>query len=173
MRSLTSSLSEAFLYVGVPSLMSVRLLFCVTVVSLVPEVPEVPENGTITYHTNDCKEPITLHCFKEKQSSLTASVEVLHVITILQNEVQMARGRVPKFEELQKQKSDADSYCVTHTVHQSNAFQVTEFITSQLSKRICGPVQNRMGEELKLRKGQIIAEIKLVGENREQGVKVA
>ena len=37
MRSLTSSLPEAFLYVGVQSLMSVRLLFCVTVVSLVPE----------------------------------------------------------------------------------------------------------------------------------------
>ena len=74
------------------------------------------ENGTITYHTNDCKEPITLHCFKEKQPSLTASVEVLNVITILLNEVQMVRGRVPKFEELQKQESDADSYCVTHTV---------------------------------------------------------
>ena len=38
MRSLTSSLPEASQYVGVPSLMSVRLLFCVTVVSLVPEV---------------------------------------------------------------------------------------------------------------------------------------
>ena len=131
------------------------------------------ENGTITYHTNDCKEPITLHCFKEKQSSLTESVEVLNVITILLNEVQMVRGRVPKFEELQKQESDADSYCVTHTVQQSNAFQITEFITSQLSKRICVSVQNRVGEELKLRKGQIIAEIQLVEENREQEVKVA
>ena len=37
MKSLTSSLPGAFLYVGVLSLMSVRLLFCVTVVSLVPE----------------------------------------------------------------------------------------------------------------------------------------
>ena len=38
MRSLTSSLPEAIVFVGVPSLISVRLLFCVTVVSLVPEV---------------------------------------------------------------------------------------------------------------------------------------
>ena len=49
MRSLTSSLPEAFVYVGVPSLMSVRLLFCVTVVSLTPEefVWSFPSSGCL------------------------------------------------------------------------------------------------------------------------------
>ena len=49
MRSMTSSLPEEFVYVGVPSLMSVRMLFCITVVSLVPEefVMSFPSSGCL------------------------------------------------------------------------------------------------------------------------------
>ena len=68
MRSLTSSLPEAFVYVGVPSLMSVRLLFCVTVVSLVPEefVWSFPSYGCM-----QLKSPvrITWSLFSHKPSS--------------------------------------------------------------------------------------------------------
>jgi hypothetical protein len=64
--------------------------------------------------------------------SAEKSVDVLHVITIPQDEVHMVRGKVSKFNDLQEQKCDTDLYCVSDSDDNFNAFRITEFITPRI-----------------------------------------
>ena len=103
------------------------------------------QEGTISYRSNECKEVITLQCFKEKASPSTAYVVILHVA------MKTVKGRISGLRKLVAEKGILDVYSVGDLPQNGDTFRVNEYITSQVSRKLELAIQNTSLSELTLK----------------------
>ena len=101
-------------------------------------------------------------CFKEKQSTTNAFIEVLKVTTIPRDAVQVVKCKVSNLDRLNEQKLDSDAYGVTDCLGNSDRLQINECVASHIPKRMDVNVHNTSNGELRLVKGEIVGEVGLI-----------
>ena len=85
----------------------------------------------------------------------------MHLAVIPENEIQYIKCRIPILRALMSEKQATDAYIIGTATHNDQRFEVREYITSVLSKKMQVVDMNSPHGDLKLKRGQVIAEFEL------------
>ena len=120
------------------------------------------ENSTIMYTTKETNQHIRIKCFKEKLISTSAFVEVASSVFIPEKSTSWVKANIRNAKLIDKEENDI--YGITDILQNADRLRIGYYTTDDLGKTVSLPVENLAEESIKLKKGEILAEINVLVE---------
>ena len=119
------------------------------------------ENETLIYTTRK-DEKIIVKCYREKLNVTSAYIEVARTSIIFDNNIKFVKGKVINKNNIKK-TMESDLFSISRCEECENKnFTLNDFTVEKINKHVMVPIENVSGEKIKLKKGDICAQINVI-----------